>query len=240
MDTKKFTTTIQTKSMVEQVKENIINAIIMGELKPGDQLPTETEMCELFGVSRNTIREVIKILTTYGIVYIKRPEGTFVSEGYNPNMLNPMMFGILLGKKDWKELINFRMAVDIGTLYLACRYQSEKGMREIKDVLEKFEETLHREELSVKEIAKMDNQFHLAITKMVGNEILYTINDYISKFTLPSRLKTTEENIKNDTIQNYYVIHKKIYRLLEEKNLSMIEQIIKEHYIYWENTSIDE
>lgn len=99
MDTKKFTTTIQTKSMVEQVKENIINAIIMGELKPGDQLPTETEMCELFGVSRNTIREVIKILTTYGIVYIKRPEGTFVSEGYNPNMLNPMMFGILLGKK---------------------------------------------------------------------------------------------------------------------------------------------
>ena len=119
MDTKKFTTTIQTKSMVEQVKENIINAIIMGELKPGDQLPTETEMCELFGVSRNTIREVIKILTTYGIVYIKRPEGTFVSEGYNPNMLNPMMFGILLGKKDWKELINFRMAVDIGTLYLA-------------------------------------------------------------------------------------------------------------------------
>ena len=188
MDTKKFTTTIQTKSMVEQVKENIINAIIMGELKPGDQLPTETEMCELFGVSRNTIREVIKILTTYGIVYIKRPEGTFVSEGYNPNMLNPMMFGILLGKKDWKELINFRMAVDIGTLYLACRYQSEKGMREIKDVLEKFEETLHREELSVKEIAKMDNQFHLAITKMVGNEILYTINDYISKFTLPARL----------------------------------------------------
>ena len=36
--------------MVEQVKENIINAIIMVELKPGDQLPTETEMCELFGV----------------------------------------------------------------------------------------------------------------------------------------------------------------------------------------------
>ena len=66
------------------------------------------------------------------------------------------------------------------------------------------------------------------------------INDYISKFTLPSRLKTTEENIKNDTIQNYYVLHKKIYRLLEEKNVSMIEQIIKEHYIYWENTSIDE
>ena len=232
--------TIKRLSLSEQVVRSIVQYVQENNLQPGDQLPTETEMCELFGVSRNTIREVIKILTTYGIVYIKRPEGTFVSEGYNPNMLNPMMFGILLGKKDWKELINFRMAVDIGTLYLACRYQSEKGMREIKDVLEKFEETLHREELSVKEIAKMDNQFHLAITKMVGNEILYTINDYISKFTLPSRLKTTEENIKNDTIQNYYVLHKKIYKLLEEKNVSMIEQIIKEHYIYWENTSIDE
>lgn len=239
MDTKNFTTTIQTKSMVEQVKESIINAIIMGEIKPGDQLPTETEMCELFGVSRNTIREVIKILTTYGIVYIKRPEGTFVSEGYNPNMLNPMMFGILLGKKDWKELINFRMAVDIGTLYLACSHRNEKGMEEIKGVLEKFEETLHKEELSVKEIARMDNEFHLAITKMVGNEILYNINGYISKFTLPSRLKTTEDNIKNGTIQNYYVLHEKIYKLLEEKNVSMIEQIIKEHYIYWENTSIE-
>lgn len=231
-------TLVESKSMVEQVKERIIYAIIEGEIKPGDHLPTETELCKRFGVSRNTVREVIKILSAYGVVYIKRPEGTFVSEGYNANMLDPMIFGVLLGTKDWKQLIGFRMAVDIGTLYLACAGQNEAGMEKIKDILEKFGQTLNQEEMSVQKIARLDNEFHLAIADMIGNDILLTITDYIGKFTLPSRLKTTEDSIKNGTIQDYYNLHKEIYDLILEKNTAMIEAKVKEHYHFWENTTI--
>lgn len=231
-------TPVESKSMVDQVKERIINAIINGEIKPGEHLPTEAELCKNFGVSRNTIREVIKILVTNGVVYIKRSEGTFVSEGYNPKMLDPMVFGILLGQKDWKVLVDFRMAVDIGTLYLACNYKNEEGMAVITRALNKFEETLRQEHPSVHEIAEADNGFHLAIARMVGNEILVAMSEYIGKFTLPSRLKTTEENLCNGTIQHYYDLHKQIVELLEHRNVEGIEAVVKEHYVYWENTTI--
>ena len=44
------------------------------------------------------MREAIKILEAYGVVYIKRAEGTFVNDTYNHKMLDPMLYGILLDK----------------------------------------------------------------------------------------------------------------------------------------------
>ena len=42
------------KSVVERITNQITNAIINGELKPGDKIPTEIELCENFGVGRNS------------------------------------------------------------------------------------------------------------------------------------------------------------------------------------------
>ena len=52
---------IGTKSVVEQIVDSIVNAIIEGELKPGDKIPTETELCNSMNVGRNSVREAIKI-----------------------------------------------------------------------------------------------------------------------------------------------------------------------------------
>ena len=53
---------IKNKSVVQTVVDSITKAIIAGELKPGDKIPTELELAESFGVGRNSIREAIKIL----------------------------------------------------------------------------------------------------------------------------------------------------------------------------------
>ena len=59
---------IKNKSVVQTVVDSITKAIIAGELKPGDKIPTELELAESFGVGRNSIREAIKILVYYGIL----------------------------------------------------------------------------------------------------------------------------------------------------------------------------
>ena len=78
------------KSVVDQVMDGIISQIIDGTLHPGDKLPTEMELCKQFGAGRNSVREAVKKLQAYGILYIKRADGTFVSENYNQKMLDPM------------------------------------------------------------------------------------------------------------------------------------------------------
>ena len=104
------------KSVVDQVMDGIISQIIDGTLHPGDKLPTEMELCKQFGAGRNSVREAVKKLQAYGILYIKRADGTFVSENYNQKMLDPMLYSIILQKNSWQEFVELRSVIDIGTL----------------------------------------------------------------------------------------------------------------------------
>ena len=107
------------KSVVSKIVDNITNAIINGELAPGDKLPTEGELSESMGVGRNSVREAIKILEAYGVVHIKRAEGTFVSQEYDSKMLYPVLYGIILQKDSTKQIMELRKVIDVGVLQLA-------------------------------------------------------------------------------------------------------------------------
>lgn len=109
------------KSVVDQVADGIISRIIDGSLHPGDKLPTEMELCRQFGAGRNSVREAVKKLQAYGILYIKRADGTFVSESYNQKMLDPMLYSIILQKNSWRDFVKLRSVIDIGTLNLVIQ-----------------------------------------------------------------------------------------------------------------------
>ena len=70
------------QSSYRQVADQIQDLIIAGDLVAGQRLPSEAEMIPLFGVSRSTIREALRILSTNGLVVTRRGVngGTFVAE----------------------------------------------------------------------------------------------------------------------------------------------------------------
>ena len=59
---------IKQKTIVEQVMEEIKNLIASGQYKVDDKIPSEAELCEMFGVSRPTIREAIKVFNYLGVL----------------------------------------------------------------------------------------------------------------------------------------------------------------------------
>ena len=109
---------IGNKSVVEQIVDSIVNAIIDGKIKPGDKIPTEAELCATMNVGRNSVREAIKILVAYGVLVIKRAEGTFVTKGYNNKMLYPVLYGIILKENAANQVIELRKIIDDGILHL--------------------------------------------------------------------------------------------------------------------------
>jgi GntR family transcriptional regulator len=66
------------KSLTEIAENELRQAITEGTFRPGAQLPTEAELCEMLGVSRTVVREALRILEDDGLVTRRHGVGTFV------------------------------------------------------------------------------------------------------------------------------------------------------------------
>ena len=66
--------------MYYQLKKIILDMIREGKLKPGDMIPTELELSDIFGISRTTTRQAIMELVMEGPLYRIKSKGTFVAE----------------------------------------------------------------------------------------------------------------------------------------------------------------
>ena len=95
---------IKNASVVDSVKDWITDQLICGNMSPGDKLPTENELCAHLGASRNSVREAIKQLEAYGVLYIKRAEGTFVSSSFDVKMLSPVLYSLILQENSWQDV----------------------------------------------------------------------------------------------------------------------------------------
>ena len=165
--TNNMSTPIKNESVVQQVINKITDAIIVGELKPGDKLPTEMELISSLHVSRNSLRSAIQTLRAYGVLEVRRPEGTFVCSGFSPQMLNPMLYSILLQNGDAsKDLVGLRRIIDTGVSKLVIAQgltrEEIKGLEASYDKLVKL---LLAEDYDIEKISDADLELHRAIAE---------------------------------------------------------------------------
>ena len=66
------------KTLTEVAQLELRQAITSGTYRPGSQLPTEAELCEMLGVSRTVVREALRVLEDDGLVARRHGVGTFV------------------------------------------------------------------------------------------------------------------------------------------------------------------
>src|SRR5215217_9511979 len=66
------------KTLTEIAEHELRQAIARGTFRPGTQLPTEAELCQLLGVSRTVVREALRVLEEDGLVARRHGVGTFV------------------------------------------------------------------------------------------------------------------------------------------------------------------
>src|SRR5215475_6532589 len=69
---------VERKTLTEIAQQELRQAITGGTFRPGSQLPTEAELCEMLGVSRTVVREALRVLEDDGLVARRHGVGTFV------------------------------------------------------------------------------------------------------------------------------------------------------------------
>lgn len=233
MTKESFLKEIGGKSVVEQIVDNITNAIINGELKPGDKIPTENELCISMGVGRNSVREAIKILVAYGALTIKRSEGTFVNQTYDSKMLYPVLYGIILQKDSANQIVEMRKIIDVGILQLAIDKLNLESLHKAEQAMDDFEKKITADNVDAKGIFEADVTFHMVLVDITENALLEGICSYIDQITQKSRIKAIEKFMDDKATDRFLLMHREMLRVVKEKDKDKINEVVENHYQYW-------
>ncbi len=152
---------IKKTNLSEAVAQRIITLISSGELNPGDKLPSEAELCRLFGVSRTAVREGIKALAGLNILGVFPGRGTFVNE--NPDVfVNNDALRITLGRETIRSLYEARYALDVGIAKFVTLNVNEEDLEALRKAVVKMETAVESNPEDVRSAAEADEEFHLA------------------------------------------------------------------------------
>lgn len=200
---------IRQKTVVGQVMEKMKDLIASGRYKPGDKLPTEQELAEMFGIGRSSIREAIKIFNYLGVLESKAAKGTFLTESARISA-EALSWSILLGREEMNNLIHVRGALELWSMInLTALYRENRGKAEpyIEELEEQIEQMRRGLELRSGDIlAEADYQFHNIIIHSNENEIFDTIYKTLKSFMyeeigLAHRGFENPENLVRDHLQ---------------------------------------
>ena len=222
---------VKNGSVVQQIINSLTEAMIERKLRPGDQIPTEAELAEGMGVSRNSVREAIKILVYLGVLEIRRAEGTFVCEGFRESMIDPMIYGVILDTEDsYTELLELREQMEVSVLYLAIQKAGEEEIQYLKNRLDTMEKEISRGDGNVARIFEADNQFHDTIARMAKNSLVYKINKVVYTLTYSMRYDSVKGMMDAGRGQELFEAHQRIFRQLSERDMKNVNRLIRQTY----------
>ena len=228
---KSFLRPIDNTSVVQQVIDRLTYAMIYKELRPGDKLPTEMELAASFGVGRNSIREAIKILVSFGVLDIRRPEGTFVANGFSDKMINPLLYGIILDQSDSIDsLKELREWVDFGILELAMVKSKPEDVFNLEEQLNKLLTEIDGGD--VEKIFMADDEFHEAISTAAHNSLLGQIAKLVRTLTSEMRMQTISNMIKIGKRDSLKRAHEDLFNIVKQKNDTSARKLLVEGYFY--------
>lgn len=122
--------TIKRVSLVDQACENIKSIIISENMKGGDKLPSETELANMFGVNRMTVRMALQKLSTIGILETRVGEGSFVQDfSFIPYL--SQVSGIYLSNAKIQEVRLLRKLVELESTKLAIQNATAEDLDKI-------------------------------------------------------------------------------------------------------------
>lgn len=157
-------TVVRRESAYQQALEWLRGQIAHGAWQVGDRIPTEPELTALLGVGRNTVREVIKTLTSTGILEIRRGSGTYVRARTDIGGL----LGRQVGVSEMLNVYEVRRALETEAVRLACRRRTEEDLSTLTALLRDREHTADH----AAEFADADLAFHLALVAAAHNPVL--------------------------------------------------------------------
>ncbi len=192
----------------EVVFNTLRQAILKGELKPGEHL-MEVELAEKLRVSRTPIREAMRKLEAEGFVVMEPRKGAEVAN---------------ITESDLNDVLEVRIVLENMAIELACQRMTAEQMEELEAAGKVFQSKLEGKNLVA--LAQADEDFHECIYRAAGNRRLLQVLNNLREQIYRYRIEYLKEE---DTREQLVEEHQEMTRAIRERDEEKAKRLSYEH-----------
>ncbi len=171
-----------------EVAAQIHRLIAEGRLKPGDKLPPERELAEIFGVSRSSVRDAIRVLEMQGLVEPRHGDGTVVREIPIDRLVRPLADAVSAGKDQLADLFDMRKMLEPPLARAAAFRATDEDVRALEQIVAHQTQRLRAGELALED----DNEFHYRIAVAAKNQVVLRTMDTLMDLLRDGRTRSLQ------------------------------------------------
>lgn len=214
----------------QQVEDRVRSAILSGELRSGERLPSEAELARQFDVSRNTVREALQGLATQNLIK-KVPGaggGSFVRsvdyESLGTVLSESMQSLLALGRIEFEEVAQVRQHLEVPAVRLAAARRTEEDVEKLRGIVDS------QKSISIEDpgVPELDARFHTEIAKVSRNRVLAAFVAALHQQTEPVGYLDLSPEVGQMTVRQ----HGAIVAAIAEGDADAGERAIIEHLTY--------
>lgn len=202
---------ISRESLSEQVYSHIKRMILSGQLKGGERVP-EASLSKLFGVSRTPLREALKRLSDYGLVYLKPRSYAEV---------------VTLTADEARQIAEIRVHLEELVTRSFMERATEEDFRAVREIAEDVQQRTDDGDLAGS--LEQDSALHLEMARRCGNKYLYEIVE-----KLDARVQLLRLNQRLDTTQlnQYTRQHLIMIDAMQQGDRKLVSSILNSHIMH--------
>jgi GntR family transcriptional repressor for pyruvate dehydrogenase complex len=178
--------------LTDEIIESLRHDIAAGVLARGERLPNERELARQFGVSQPTIREVVRVLDTMGLIDVRHGSGAYVTGDGREFLARSLDTLLQLERVGIVDVLEVRGALGLYTAQRAVENATEAEIEEIEQIADALEHV--GEERSIHRIAERVVAFQVALSAAGHNPLQYAIESFLiglmMKFQLTAKSKS--------------------------------------------------
>lgn len=206
-------------SISKQIAEQLRSAIVNGQFKIGERLPTEDELAQRYGVSRPSVREALKRLAAQNLVRARRGPtgGNFVVQPSYEELAESLSGAATLlvgmGALDIEEIIEARRILQGSCLQQAAVNVNQTHLQNIETALARQQDP----EISDEDFCQADVAFHRALVDATDNGMLRFVMYTVIEALIPvTNMVVTVVRERSDIIS----LHRQMLDHLSQGNVT--------------------
>lgn len=217
------------RTLAEEAVEALSAPIHAGHLKPGDKLPTESEIVRQLGVSRTVVREAISRLQASGLVETRHGIGTFVTQPPEHPVSIPLTS--VTTALDAVSLLEVRIALEVEAAILAAQRRTPEQLDALREALDHLIALEKDADLAPQDAIDADYAFHQAIALATGNAYFLDYLVHMGKAAIPRSRLMIDTGTHQRYLQKLNQEHRLIFLAIQAQDPLAASEAARGHLL---------